>query len=550
VRDGPNDLVATLNHTTAQEGVAITVTEVTDGGTPVTTGLSYVWEVSNGQGGWTPVGGNSASYTPTEADEGKTLQLVVTYVDAGGSESSIYSLGMPNDLTATVDSTTAQQGLAIHVTGVSDGGTSVSSGVSYAWQVWSGNGQSWQTVSTSSSYTPTSADAGELLQVVVTYVGSGEHESTTDSLGTVAPAKEWSGGSQDWQTAGQWTPSGVPTSSDNALVDISGTYTVKIDQAAFADSLVVHDSGATVEIVGGNTLTLGGNLTIEAGNVQVDSGATLKDTATLATITGAFIDNGTIEAASGSTLEIASSSGDISGRGTFKIDAGATLQLDHADSLDVAFTGSGVLILKHPSHFHGTISDSGGSMTAADVLDLHGFAAATTTASTGNGSFNSTTDTTTLTVTDSSDHLTETFTLAGNLSNSTWTVTNDGNGGANVVDPPAPANLAVVPTAVLNQAASSTIVVSGPNQMLTGNAASDTFAFNFANVGHTTVTDFHPTTDMLQFNSQLFANVQAALNATHDDGHGNTVVSLDAHDTITLSGILKAQLHASDFHFV
>ncbi len=99
-------------------------------------------------------------------------------------------------------------------------------------------------------------------------------------------------------------------------------------------------------------------------------------------------------------------------------------------------------------------------------------------------------------------------------------------------------------------AASSTIVASAPNQTLTGNAASDTFVFNFANVGQATVTDFHTETDTLQFNSQLFANIQAALNATHDDGHGNTVVALDAHDTITLSGVLKAQLHASDFHFV
>ena len=47
-----------------------------------------------------------------------------------------------------------------------------------------------------------------------------------------------------------------------------------------------------------------------------------------------------------------------------------------------------------------------------------------------------------------------------------------------------------------------------------------------------------------------FANAQAALNATADDGHGNTVITLDAHDTITLNGVLKAQLHANDFHFV
>ena len=110
--------------------------------------------------------------------------------------------------------------------------------------------------------------------------------------------------------------------------------------------------------------------------------------------------------------------------------------------------------------------------------------------------------------------------------------------------------MAVVPTVVPTTPASSTIVASGPNQILTGNAASDTFAFNFTGVGHTTVTDFHPATDTLQFSNQLFADLQAALNATHDDGHGNTVVALDGHDTITLNGILKAQLHASDFHFV
>ena len=48
----------------------------------------------------------------------------------------------------------------------------------------------------------------------------------------------------------------------------------------------------------------------------------------------------------------------------------------------------------------------------------------------------------------------------------------------------------------------------------------------------------------------MFANAQAALNATLDDGHGNTVISLDSHDTITLAGVVKAQLHAADFHVV
>jgi hypothetical protein len=47
-----------------------------------------------------------------------------------------------------------------------------------------------------------------------------------------------------------------------------------------------------------------------------------------------------------------------------------------------------------------------------------------------------------------------------------------------------------------------------------------------------------------------FSYADAALNATTDDGHSNTVVGPDAHDAIALSGVLRAQLHATDFHVV
>ncbi|MGA9087536.1 MAG: hypothetical protein WB420_00330, partial [Bradyrhizobium sp.] len=190
------------------------------------------------------------------------------------------------------------------------------------------------------------------------------------------------------------------------------------------------------------------------------------------------------------------------------------------------------------------------------------FNAATTTAVTGN--YNATANTTTLTVTDSSVSQTETFKLVGDLSHSTWNVSDDHNGGVNIVDPPATSQ-SIGPVVVNDPgpgigpvimhdpgpAASSTIVATAPNQTLSGLAASDdTFVFNFAGVGHDTVANFHPTTDTLQFSGTIFASAQAAMNATLDDGHGNTVVALDAHDTITLSGVLKAQLHVSDFHVV
>ena len=46
------------------------------------------------------------------------------------------------------------------------------------------------------------------------------------------------------------------------------------------------------------------------------------------------------------------------------------------------------------------------------------------------------------------------------------------------------------------------------------------------------------------------ANAQTALNAAQDDGHGDTVISLDGQDAITLAGVLKAQLHLADLHVV
>ena len=126
-----------------------------------------------------------------------------------------------------------------------------------------------------------------------------------------------------------------------------------------------------------------------------------------------------------------------------------------------------------------------------------------------------------------------------------------GTSGTLVFDPPA-TNTSVGGVTAHDPAlpAAGTIVASAANQTLTGAAISDTFVFNFAAVGQSKVTDFHPASDVLQFNSSIFANAQAALNAAHDDGHGNTVIAIDAHDSVTLNGVAKAQLHAADFHFV
>jgi hypothetical protein len=538
VQEGPtNDLVATLNSTTAQQGTTIQVTGVSDGGIVASTGLSYAWQESSDGGlHWTTVGIHS-SFTPVEAQEGKLLQLVVNYADASGTESRTYSLGVPNDLTATLDATTAQQGSTIHVTGAADGGSAISSGLSYAWQESSDGGSHWTTVGTHSSYTPVAADAGDLLQVVVTYVDSGENESVTDSLGVVASAKEWAGGSHSWGTSSQWSPSGAPASSDDTVVDANGSgagnsaYKVTVDQASAAHSLVVSDGRATVEIVKDGTLTLGGNLSVEAGTFQIDAGATLKDVAASATIAGAFSDNGTVEAALG-TLEVASTS--ISGAGKFKIDAGSTLQLDHADSLNVVFADTGKLILLDPAHFTGTISDSTGSMIASDVVDLAGFdthASVTYSGTTAGGA---------VTVREVG-HTTAVLHVGANSTH--WSApVSDSQGGILIHDPP---DGGTPTTDATNSVAEST----APASQGFANG-SDGFVFR-PHMGKDINADHFHGTDLDHIDHSRIANAAGLQVATNDDGHGNSAFIPDVPGC-ALSDLLKAQLslHHSDFHFL
>jgi hypothetical protein len=251
-----------------------------------------------------------------------------------------------------------------------------------------------------------------------------------------------------------------------------------------------------------------------------------------------------------------------------------TVNVPSVDTVTFA-TGNGTLVLDQPTTFAGEIAGITGT---GDFLDLHGLDAAhdTVVASTGLNSYDSATHTTSLLVTDETTNTSVTLKLAGDLSTSTWTVTADGNGGADVVDPPGATGQDVGPQVMHDPGPDpGPVVVNDPgpgpgpmivndpgpaagppalgttlSQTLTDRGGGSTFVFNFANVGHDTLTDFHPATDVLQFGNALFTNAQAALNATQDDGHGNTVITLDAHDAITLSGVLKAQLHTADFHFV
>ena len=237
-----------------------------------------------------------------------------------------------------------------------------------------------------------------------------------------------------------------------------------------------------------------------------------------------------------------------------------------------------MLVLKDPTHFAGVISKSGGSLDAGDVVDVAGFDASATVDYSGTGTSG------TVTISEAG-HTTVHLHVGANSTH--WSApVSDGHGGILIHDPPDDSAVAPLdgretlqsaveppatpPTVIAATAADhtfvqelgpvvmhdpgtapgQTFVASTPNHTLTGSGAGDTFVFNFGGFGHDTITNFNPAGDMLQFHSAAFANVQAALDATHDDGHGGTVVTIDGPDTIKLEGALKAQLHAADYHVV
>jgi len=86
---------------------------------------------------------------------------------------------------------------------------------------------------------------------------------------------------------------------------------------------------------------------------------------------------------------------------------------------------------------------------------------------------------------------------------------------------------------------------------IVGSAEADTFVFK-SGFGNATIADFQPGKDTIEFDHSLFANVSGILPGAADDGHGNTIITTDAHDSLTLLHVTLAdvQRHLADFHVV
>jgi hypothetical protein len=186
--------------------------------------------------------------------------------------------------------------------------------------------------------------------------------------------------------------------------------------------VLVNNAGATIDA---DTATA---LIINTGTNAVANGGLIESISTGGlSIAGALTNTGTLSVSKG-TLSVG---GAVSGAGTVKI-SGGTAAFAAAFNENVTFSGTtaSVLGLGASQTYAGQIS--GFSKTGNSTLDLMDIAFGGSTKATYSG--NSVSGV--LTVTDGTH--TAKVTLAGDYTAATFTVSSDGHGGTNVIDPTAP----------------------------------------------------------------------------------------------------------------
>jgi hypothetical protein len=191
----------------------------------------------------------------------------------------------------------------------------------------------------------------------------------------------WIGRSGNWDSGSSWTPNGgPPTAADTATINATGTYTVTINSADVAQTVILDSAGATIKDVAGGSLAVGGTLGIDTGtydllggtltaaHIRIQHGGLLEGSGTIgATVTN----NGKIDVSSGALVFERQVNSSSSKRGTETVSGGADLEFDKKvfSSQDIVFgAGGGNLSLIDPKVFFGHLHDFG----TGDVIGLVG----------------------------------------------------------------------------------------------------------------------------------------------------------------------------------
>jgi hypothetical protein len=94
-------------------------------------------------------------------------------------------------------------------------------------------------------------------------------------LGEPSPfaPKTWDGGGGDglWNTAANWNPDGVPTSTNNVTLTAASSTTINVNTAGLANALTINSSNITLNIQSGQSLTASGAFSMSAGTLNTQN---------------------------------------------------------------------------------------------------------------------------------------------------------------------------------------------------------------------------------------------------------------------------------------
>ena len=250
---------------------------------------------------------------------------------------------------------------------------------------------------------------------------------------------------------------------DAKIVGTSGTDATLDNHSTIAGAGTIGGDGLSLDNKSAGTIdanVTGGTLTIDTGNTVTNAGHLEATGGGVLTISDSVTNTGTLEAITGGSLDVAQSVDNTDGliyvgAGTSNADfagvvtggnatiSGGALEFGSASSVDVTFdngTGAtpryGVLALGDAADFSGDISGfagTGASLSQSDAIDLAGFKINRTTFT---ATYDSSDNTTSVTVTDSHDDLSASLTFDGDYATS-LVLKGDGNGGTYIFDPPA-----------------------------------------------------------------------------------------------------------------
>ena len=240
--------------------------------------------------------------------------------------------------------------------------------------------------------------------------------------------------------------------------------------------------------------------------------------------------------------------------GTANVAGGAALTLT-GNSDTVAINGAGNLTLTGRAE---TVNANG----AGALIDIKG--GQITTVTTQGGMLGQTITTTTnesntVNASNATIIVEDTSLITINGNNNTITQkSNDNvtvNGTGNTLNVAGTSDIAAISSSTVNIASGSGLTLTGNNDTITVGANSnvtisgsnDTFVFH-PNFGKDTITGFN-STDAMRFDSAVFADWAHLLAKTSQSG-ADTIITLDAADTITLKGVTASNLNQSQFQFV